>query len=596
MSWHLLLVLLLMGATFATMLWEKLSLDLVAMLALCALLGFGVLTPEEAFQVFGNDAVITIACLFVLSAALERTGAIEILGRRLNRIGGKSDLAVLLVMLPLVAFVSAFVNNTPVVVVFLPIMISLAARRNLRPSRLLIPLSYASIFGGCCTLIGTSTNLVVSATAVKSGQPPLGMFEFTRVGVLMALAGVAYLMLVGRHLLPQRETLASLLQGGTSKQYLTEAVVVAGSPLIGRPVAETPLPSLPNARILEVVRSSETLAGPVREIVLAQGDRLRLTTVLSSVMEIKGLKGLEIYPHANLGLEPIGLQKALVVESVIGPDSELIGQTIQQAQFGRRYGVLILALHRRGVNVRENLEAVQLRFGDTLLLEGTESAINALRDNRDFLLLADVPHTPPRRARMGVAIAAISLVVALSTLNVMPIAVLAVIAAVGVVLAGCLSAEEAYASIDWSILFLIIGMLSLGVALDRTHGADLLARVFIRGVGWLGPHAVLSATYLVTTVLTEFLSSKVVAVLLTPIAINSALMLHVSPRPFIIAVALGASASFATPIGHQVNTLVYGAGGYQFRDFIKVGAPLNLLFWLLATFLIPLFWPLTVHP
>ncbi len=581
----------LLGATFALMVWERFSVDLVAMLAFAALLITGILTPGEAFKVFGNEAVITVACMFILSAALERTGVIETIGHRLNRIVGKSDWSVMLVVLPVVAMISAFINNTPVVVVFMPILISLAAARGLKPSKLLLPLSYASIFGGCCTLIGTSTNILVSSTAEQLGQRAFGMFELARIGVPLAVAGLLYVVLFGRRLLPARETLASILQTTDSKHYLTEAVVLAGSPLIGRRLTETPLAKQPHARVLEVIRAGDTVRAPLNEILLEHGDRLRLSTALSSVMEINSLEGVEISPKAKLGLELVGSQKAVVAECVIGPYSSLAGRSIREVNFRRRYGVLVLAVHRKGVNLREDFANVKLRYGDTLLVEGPEPAIRELREGRDFLLLLDVPHEVKRRRKQWLAVGAVAAVVLLAALNVMPIAVLAVLGAVFVLVTRCLAMEEAYSAIEWKIIFLIFGMLALGLALEKTRGAELVAHTMIRALGSWGPVVLLSAVYLFASVLTELITNNAVAVLLTPIVLQLASALEVSPRPFLIAVAVGASASFATPIGYQTNTLVYGAGGYLFRDFIKVGVPLNLLFWFLASLLIPVLWP-----
>ena len=586
-----------MALSFAAMVCEKFSVDLVAMLAFSALLGLGILTPEEAFQVFSNPAVVTIAAMFVMSAALERTGFIEQIGQRLRNVGGKSDWKLLLATLPIVAVVSAFMNNTPIVAVFMPLMITLASRRGLKPSKLLIPLSFAAIFGGCCTLIGTSTNIIVSSTAADLGLRPISMFELARIGVIMGAVGIVYLLTYGRKVLPDRETLASLLESTTSKQYLTEAVVVGSSPLIGKKLSETALKSLPNARILDVTRHSETLTTPLNEIVLEQGDRLRLTTVVSSVMEIDGLKGVEILPkEEGLGLEAIGMEKAVVVESVIGPGSEMIGRTLREINFRQRFGILVLAVHRRGVNLRDNLAKVRLRFGDTILMQGSQSAIAQLHDNRNFLMLAELPETRARRSKMWIPIGTLTAIVALAATNFLPIAALAIMGAVAVVATGCLKVEEAYKAIHWRIVFLILGMLSLGLALAKTGGAELLANGLIGGLQWVPensrPLAMLALVYLLTNVLTEFLSNNAVAALLTPIVITAATAAGLDPRPFIIAVALAASASFSTPIGYQTNTLVYGAGGYLFKDFIKVGLPLNLLFWLMATALIPKFWPL----
>jgi di/tricarboxylate transporter len=580
-----------LAVTFGLMVWEKLSLDIVAMLAFSALLAAGILTPAEAFKVFSNEAAITVASMFILSAALERTGVIESIAHRLNRAVGRSDWSLLIVMLPIVAVLSAFINNTPVVVVFMPIMISLAAARGLKPSKLLIPLSFASIFGGLCTLIGTSTNILVSSTAQQLGQAPLGMFELGKVGWLLGAVGLVYLLTIGRKLLPNRDTLASVLQTTDSKQYLTEVLVTAESPLVGKPIAGTPLGNQPKARVLEVIRAGERVHTPLNEIVLEAGDRLRLTTPLASVLELNQLEGVAMLPKAALGVELVGAQKAIVAECVIGPRSSLVGRSIRDVNFRRRYGVLVLAVHRQGVNLREGFADVSLHYGDTLLVEGPEAAMNQLRGHRDFLLLLDVPETTKRRRKQALAVGAIALVVALAAMNVMPIGALAVMAAVGVVAMRCLDVDEAYEAVDWKIIFLIFGMLALGMALEKTKGAELVAHWLIHGLGDWGPLVVLSAILLLTSTLTNFLSNNAVAVLLTPVAVQAATAMQVSPRPFIIAVALGASACFATPIGYQTNTLVYGAGGYKFRDFIKIGLPLNLIFCAISAYLIPKIWP-----
>ncbi len=581
----------LLVATFALMVWEKLSLDIVAMLAFSALLVTGILTPAEVFQVFSNDAAITVACMFILSAALERTGVIASIAQRLNRLVGRADWLVLAVMLPLVTVISAFINNTPVVVVFLPIMITMAVTRGLKPSKLLIPLSFAATLGGLCTLIGTSTNILVSSSAVQFGQPPLRMFELGRIGWPLAAVGLLYLITLGRKLLPNRDTLASILQATESKQYLTEVLVTAGSPLVGKKLAVTPLANQLQARVFEVIRLGEMVRPPLPDIVLAPGDRLRLTTPLATVLELNQLQGVELLPKSALGVELVGAEKAVVAECVIGPRSSLIGRSVRDVDFRRRYGALVLAVHRQGVNLREGFADVQLHYGDTLLVEGPESAMRRLRGHRDFLLLLDVPQTAKRRRKQFLAVSAIGLVVALAAFNVLPIAALAVMAAVLVVVAGCLEVEEAYESVDWKILFLIFGMLALGLALEKTQGASFVAHSLIRGLGHWGPMAVLTAIVGLTSILTNFLSNNAVALLFTPIAVQAATALHVSPRPFIIAVALGASACFATPIGYQTNTLVYGAGGYKFRDFLKVGLPLNVMFCVLAVYLIPKLWP-----
>lgn len=592
MTWQIAFVFFLLAASFGAMVWEKWSVDIVALVAMAALLAFGILTPPQLFGVFSNEAIITIACMFVLSAGLESTGAIEAMGQKLSSLGLRTETSLLLVTLPLVGIISAFVNNTPVVVVFMPIMISMAAKYGIKPSKLLIPLSFAAIFGGSCTLIGTSTNILVSSTAHAHRQDALGMFELTKVGLVLGVAGLVYMLTIGRRLLPERETLSTILQTTKSREYLTEAVIASDSPLIGKLIGDSPLKTLKNSRILDITRNGEVLTTPLDQIVLEQGDRLRITSILSGVLEMKDQPGLDILPHAELGLEPLGMQKAAIMESVIGPNSELIGKSIRQINFRQRFGILILAVHREGQNLRKKFEKVRLNFGDTILMEGTESAIEKLRADRNFLLLSAPPASITRRGRMWVSIGIVLMMVLLASVNLMPISGLAMICALMMVLTGCLQIEEAYRAINWKIIIFIMGTLSLGFALDQTEGAKYLAEGLIMSLGSAGPVAMLAATFAISSLLTTFLSNNAVAVIFTPIVIGAVIGLDLNPRPYIVAVAFGASASFATPVGYQTNTLVYGAGGYRFSDFIKVGLPLNILFWILATILIPYIWPL----
>ena len=593
MTIEIAIVFALLLATFFAMTTEKLPPDIIALCAMGALLGAGILSPSEAFRVFGNDAAIAVGCMFVLSASLERTGALDQLGAATDRLVGRSDWSILLVLLPLVAFTSAFVNNTPVVLLFLPIVTGLAAKRDIKPSKLLIPLSFASILGGCCTLIGTSTNLLVSSTAAELGRIPFRMFDLAPIGGIIAALGIVYLLTLGRRLLPTRETLASILQSTDDKKYRTEVAVLENSPLIGKRLTETPLKNLPNGRVLEVWRHKEALPFGLDEITLQAGDRIRLSILSSSIMEIKNLQGIEILRQSDdIGLEVIETEKAIVVEGTIGPQSQIEGDTIRRLDLRRRYGVRILALHRRGVNLRKKFENTRLRFGDTLLIEGTQSSIQRLQESRDILLLSAAPCQAPRRGKRKYALAALVCFVLLATATSIPISALALLAAVFVVITGCLENDEAYQSVNWRILFMIFGMLSLGLALEKTGGVMLIAESILQITGNFGPAVTLSAVILVCSLLTTFLSNNAVAVMVAPIVIQIAGSLQADPKPFLIGVAIGCSACFATPIGYQTNTLVYGAGGYKFRDFVKIGLPLNLIVWLSASILIPILYPL----
>ena len=593
MTIEIAIVFTLLLATFCAMTTEKLPPDIIALWAMGVLLGGGILSPSEAFRVFGNEAAIAVGCMFVLSASLERTGALDQLGAATDRLVGQSDWSILLVLLPLVAFTSAFVNNTPVVLLFLPIVTGLAAKRNIKPSKLLIPLSFASILGGCCTLIGTSTNLLVSSTAAELGRIPFRMFDLAPIGGIIAALGILYLLTFGRLLLPSRETLASILQSTDDKKYRTEVAVLENSPLIGKRLTETPLKNLPNSRVLEVWRHKESLPIGLDEIILQAGDRIRLSILSSSVMEIKNLQGIEILRQSDdTGLEVIETEKAIVVEGAIAPQSQFEGDTIRRLDLRRRYGVRILALHRRGVNLRKKFENTRLRFGDTLLIEGTQSGIQRLQESRDLLLLSTAPCQAPRRHKRKYALAALVGFVLLAAATPIPISVLALLAAVFVVITGCLENDEAYQSVNWRILFMIFGMLSLGLALEKTGGVTLIAESILQITGNFGPVVTLSAVILICSLLTTFLSNNAVAVMVAPIVIQIAGSLQADPKPFLIGVAIGCSACFATPIGYQTNTLVYGVGGYKFRDFVKIGIPLNLIVWLAASILIPFLYPL----
>ncbi len=585
----------LMVVVFMTMIVERLRSDVIAGCAMVFLMLGGILSPQELFQVFGNEAVVTVACMFVLSSALERTGVIARMGALIDPYVGRTDLSLSLFLLPLVAVLSAFINNTPVVLVFMPMVMAIAARQNIRPSKLLIPLSFASIFGGCCTLIGTSTNILVSSTAERMGERPFEMFDLTLVGSILAVVGMVYLWTFGRKILPERDTLSTILQTTQNRQFFTEAIVVPGSSLIGQRLSDSPIASLPKARIIEVIRGDDLIGVALNEIVFEAGDRVRMSTVLSSVMELKDLSGLEIQQQDGLdGLEWVGTQKAALVECVVSPRSSMMGKTIARVDLRRAFGVLVLAVHRHGVNLREKLQSTVLQYGDTLLLEGTETAIKRLRESRDLIVLGEQPHLLPLKHKQWLAGLSIVFMVVASVFTSMPIGALALSAAIFVILSGCLDMDEAYKAIDWRVIFLICGMLGIGLALEKTSGVGWLAENMIALFGYYQcpGFVIISGIILLTSVLTTFLSNNAVAVIMTPIAIEVAQFFEMNPAPFMVAVAMGASACFASPVGYQTNALVYGAGGYVFRDFIRVGLPLNLLIWLTASIAIPSIWGL----
>jgi di/tricarboxylate transporter len=593
---HLIIVFALVATVFTAFLREWASPDLVALGAMGVLLVTGTLSADETLAVFSNSAPVVIGCMFVLSAGLERTGAIDSLARVFMRLAGKNERRAQLALAFLTLPLSAVVNHLPVVVVFVPVVLALARNSNLKASRLLIPLSYFSILGGTCTLIGTSTNLLVSGIAHRRGLAPFGMFEITPLGITYAVVGVAYLLIFARKLLPYRESLAALIGGGMPRLFLTQAVISNASPLVGKTIAETPLARLREARIIDVVRDGEQLETPLDNFRLAAGDQLLLETPVSGVKGIKEMSGVLFQSEAGLGVATTGEREAVLMEGIIGSRSTFLRKTLRDLNFRKRYGVHILAVHRQGENLREHFDDVELAFGDTLLVQGPAEGIHRLMQERDFLSLTEPTQHAFRRHKAPLAIMAIGSVIVLSAFHVLPIAALALIAAIFVVFTRCLDIEEARAAVEWRILYMILGMLALGTAMETTGAAHLIARGVTGAVGRFGPAVTLSGTYLVATLLTELISNTAVAVLLTPIAFEIAAAMGVDARPFAVAVMFGCAASFATPIGHQTNTYVFGAGGYRFSDFPKIGAPLNILFWIVASTLIPIFWPFVPKP
>jgi di/tricarboxylate transporter len=586
------IVLLLTAVVFFGFIRERIPPDIVALSAVGVLLGCGILESAEVLSVFSNSAPITIGAMFVLSAALERTGVIDAAGRLVERAAGRSPSLALGALMLAVMAMSAFINNTPVVVVLTPVAISLARALQQPATKLLIPLSFASIFGGTTTLIGTSTNILVDGVARQQGQAPFGMFEITGAGLIMGVAGVLYMVLTARWLLPARQSLASLLPSAGDRHFLAEAVIPADSPLAGKTVAAAGLTEARGVRVIDVVRRRRSRRWELGSLALEAGDRLVLESRMGDVLGLREAGGIALGGTDEAAIELRNARETAVLEGVVGPVSRMIGRRVAELDLGWRHGIYVLAVHRRGESLESGFGQVRLRMGDTLLLEGPAESLRRLFDEQELISLAQPADKPLRRGKAPIAIVAVLAVMLLAALDVLPIAALAIMAATAVVALRCLDAEDAYAAVRWNILMLIFGMLALGLAMEKTGAARLIVESLAVLVGGFGPLAVLSGVYAITSLLTEFMSNNAAAILLTPIAIGLAQQLGVDPRPFVVAVMFGASASFATPIGYQTNTFVYNAGGYRFVDFVKVGVPLNLLFWALATLVIPLFWPL----
>lgn len=601
-------------------LWEKISPDLVAMGALLLLFtvpfnGHPILWPPDVKQVladgssitistkmqnlgsiFGNNAILTVTFLMVLTASLERTGLVAVLGRGFQKVAGRSEWRILTTLWCMCLVKSAAVNNTTAVMVFMPMVIGLCRSLGLAPSRFLIPLSYFAIAGGMCTLIGTTTNLVANGIVERKGLPPIGMFEITPLGICMALATLGFILLFGRRLLPDRVSLAAMLDTEAAREYLTAAIVSEGSPLVGKRLAETPLAKRRDMRVIEVRRSGNRVEEPLNQLRFEAGDRLILKTHLAGVSELQELQGIDVAAKSEFGLSYVQTEKAVLTEAVVAPKSPIAGCSLAELNFRQQHGVIILAVHRLGENIRENFENMKLEAGDTLLIEGSAERMRLLYDTGDLVNLTETKRPPlaraPRRSRAWIALLGIVAVIVLGALGekVISFEWAALTAAMLVVLGGCLRKDEIYQAVEWRIIVMILGTLAVGLALDRTGAAKTIVEGMMSVIGGWDKRFILSAVLLLTIAFTELLSNNAVAALLTPLAIELGHSLGVDPRPFIIAVMFGASIGFAVPTGYQTHLLVYGAGGYRFADFFRTGILLDLLLWVLGSLLIPVFW------
>ncbi|HUF61711.1 MAG TPA: SLC13 family permease [Verrucomicrobiales bacterium] len=595
-------------ATFLCFIKEWIPAELAALAAFATLLATAILDEDDVGRVFSNTAPIVIGAMFILSAALTRTGLIDLLAAQFSKAARGSELRALGILALIVIPASAFLNNTPVVVVFLPVIIATCHNTGFKATRLLLPLSFFSILGGTTTLVGTSTNLLVAGVARDAGQPAFTIFEITVLGVVYAIVGTAYLLIVGRRLLPARDTVSSTLTVEDTRRFYSALEVEPGSPLVGQRLVDSPLLA-GNKRlaIYQAVRRGAPLSTPLGELEVQGGDVFWFRGSTKEIARIQAVPGVRLLRRhrgpddvATAAGSPAGESdtegdirsgEVRLVEAIIGPDSSLIGKTVRRAALRQRFGILVAALHRRGRNLREGFENIPMEFGDTLILEGPTSNLMRFHQEDDILSLQDLDVAPRQTRKVAIAVLTLLGVVLCSAFGALSITTAALIGAVVVILTGCLDVKTAFAAIEFKILFLIYGMLGVGRAMEKTGVAQHVAEAVTSFLEPAGPIVILAGIYLMASLLTEVVTNNAVAIILTPIVIGIAVALEMNPRPFIVAVMFGASASFLTPIGYQTNTYVYGAGNYLFRDFVKIGLPLNLLLGVIATILIPCLWP-----
>lgn len=591
MTYDLVFVLALVVLTVVLFVAEKFPVDVVALIALGALLVTGVLPPEEALGGFSNDAVITIGAMFVLSAGLNRSGTLEFFGARFRTAAQKNIWTATLGLMIAVGVTSAFINNTAVVAILLPVVVAVSRDLDLSASKLLMPLSFASMFGGVCTLIGTSTNLLVSSIAADHGLEPFGMFEFSSLGLIFFALGLVYMLTVGLRLTPERRKPQDLAQSWRMEEYLTELVLSPQSDSVGHTIADAPLTRDLDLDVVKVRRPGRGPLPTMTDLILEADDALVVRCNVSQLRRLLQKEGVIIEPRAKWREEDLEPREMILVEAVVAPNSMLVGETIRSSDFRERLGGTVIAIRHRGELKREDLQEVRLSAGDALLVETSRERLPQFRANEAFVLVSDQPIHEFRPSRALPALVILALVVGTAALGVAPIVVSSTVGAIAMILTGCLTPEEAYRAVDWKIIFLLAGVLSLGAALEKTGGAELLSSLLLPVGEALGPVALMSAVYLATTILTETMSNNATAVLMASIAIAAADAIGADARPFLMAVTFAASASFMTPVGYQTNTMIYGPGQYRYGDFLRVGGPLNLVFWIVATLLIPVFWP-----
>ncbi len=596
MSIDALIVLVVIVIAVALFITEYLSIDLVAIMIMSSLVLSGVISPADGVAGFSNAATITVAAMFVLSAALLKTGGMQVLSVHLATLFKKNFTLGMFCMMLLVALISAFINNTPVVAVFIPIIIQVAHTANISPSRMLIPLSFATIFGGTCSLIGTSTNILVSGIMQDSGLAPFSMFEMTPMGLVFLLAGIIYMLMFGIKMLPDRREEQDLSKKFNIGAYLTEIELLDNAPSAGMRIMDTHLVKELQMDIIEVRRNGVRFSVPAGDMVLMPHDLLKVRSDVEKMIALKDHVKLNAPSSIKIGDDNFQSGATTLIECIITAYSEFEGKTLREVDFRRIYRAVPLAIKHREEILHKQLYETPLKAGDVILAEIKTHHLAQLKKMQDtqempFIIVSENTTTHFNKKKFAAVVIVMAAVVITATFELIPIMVGSIAGAVLLVLLGCINMKEVYDAIEWKVIFLLAGALSLGVAMEKSGLADLTANSLIGFLGNYGPIAIVSGMYLATSLLTEVMSNNATAALLTPIAIVTAQSLGLSPLPFVMAITFAASASFMTPVGYQTNTMVYGVGQYKFMDFMRVGSWLNLLFWIIATFLIPVFFP-----
>ncbi len=573
---------------FAT---ERLRVDVIALMVLLTLALTGLVTPEEAFSGFSSAAVITVWAVYIVSGALFKTGVADIIGGRIIQLAGTSPVRLTALIMFTVGTMSGFMNNIGATAVLLPAVVGIARQAKIPASKLLIPLSFASLMGGKLTIIGTPPNILANDILAGRGLPTFAFFDITPLGAIIFGTGILYMVVLGRHLLPARQPVEER-QAAQLREYVSEVRVVPDSRLIGQTLMDSRLGADYDITVIAIIRNGRVRTSLHPDTRILDNDLLLVEASLENLIRAKDELGFVIEAERTMGLEGLDPEEAHTVEATLAPRSPMVNRTLRHMRFRDRYGFTALAIWRHGEVITQRLRDVRLQFGDALLLQGPRRRLPSLQEGNEFLVLEPVMMELRRRDKAPLAIGIMGLVLVLVTFADFHISTAMVIGAVLMVLSGALSMDEAYQSIEWRSVFLIAGMLPLGIAMDKTGTARLLADLMIDVMGTLGPIGVLAGIYVLAALITEPMSNAAATVLVAPIAIDTALGLGASPHSFVLAVVIGSATSFLTPVGHQANVLVFGPGGYRFFDYTRVGAPLNVALFTATMIAIPILWPL----
>ena len=597
MTPDIILVLGLLFFGFIMFVTEMFSIDVTAMILLTILFTLGYLTPAEALSGFSNPAVITIAFLFIISKALQKTRILEYLIIRVRRLADRSILLGRAVYLFTIGVASAVVNNTAIVAIFMPVSIRLAQKYKMSPSKMLIPLSYAAILGGTLTLVGTSTNLLVNSIYIETpGVEPMGMFEFMRYGLILMAVGLLYILFIAPMILPSRTSTSSLTKSYRLGGYLTEMKITAESPLNGKTCLERGINKNYDVMVLDILRDGKMITNMIRLTRLREGDILFVRGTLENFLRMKEVEKVGLLTDEKLTQEELEQEDNVVVECLITDKSDMVGKSLMTGNFRRRFGAFILAIRREGTIVREKIAHVILSAYDTLLIYGPENKINELSKTSEFVVLGEVDAELKKQRFWWMTIVVIIGTITLAALGFMPIVKSAMLGVVILLALRILTPQESYQSINWQVIILISALIPVGIVIQKTGTADWIAGFISSAtrsvpIEWQ-PRVLLALIYFITIFLTEISSNAATAIIMTPISLAVAQQMGFDPRAFVFAVAFAASASFITPVGYQTNLMVYGPGGYKFSDYIRVGFPLALIFWVMAIFVLPILWPI----